>query len=205
MKEAESFYDPELAYHNFSHIHYVFAAADQIIKRCKRNNVDVDETVVYLALLFHDAGFAEDHSALGFDSKEAYSAHLSGEILKQHGYDTNTIDQVKQAILSTHCDVRCRTNEDRVVKAADLSGLADTYQVFLDNAMKLKLEYEHFNGGEISWQDWKDTAIARLQLFLEDNMELTDEEFDESGDSLFQQAVRKNVEQFQDEPENQHH
>jgi len=200
MKEAESLYDPSLTYHNFNHIHYVFAAADRIIERCRKNNVELDDDVVYLALLLHDAGFIEDHTAHGFDSKEAYSAHLAEGILSRHGYDAEVINKVKQAIASTHCDGRCSSNEDKVVKGADLSGLADSYHVFLDNAIKLKNEYEMMNGQTLDWQVWKDMAIDRLQLFLVDDMELTSDDYDEQGESLFQRAVTENIDRFRNEP-----
>lgn len=200
MKEAESLYDPNLAYHNFNHIHYVFAAADRIIERCRRNDVELDDDVVYLALLLHDAGFIEDHAALGFDSKEAYSADLAEGLLNRYGYDAEVINKVKQAIASTHCDGHCSSNEDKAVKGADLSGLADSYHVFLDNAIKLKKEYEMFNGHVLDWQTWKDMAIDRLQLFLVDDMEMTGEEYDEQGESLFRRAVIENIDRFRNEP-----
>ncbi|MCG8325664.1 MAG: hypothetical protein MI673_09110, partial [Thiotrichales bacterium] len=113
-REAEQLYDDKLAYHNFSHIHYVFTRADEIINRCRKHGVEVDEEVVYIALLFHDAGFIEDHEQLGFDSKEAYSAYLAGQILQKLDYEAGLIDKVKQAIIATHCDERCISNEDRV-------------------------------------------------------------------------------------------
>ncbi len=200
MNKAESLYDPKLAYHNFNHIHYVFAAADDIIERCRRNRVELDENVVYLALLFHDAGFIEDHVAMGFNSKEAYSARIAERILDEHDYEEEFIRKVSQAIIKTHCDERCDTNEDRAVKRADLSGLADSYQVFLDNAILLKQEYELLHGRKISWDDWKTQAIDRLLLFLSDTLELTDEEFDGNGESLFQRAVTANIERFRNEP-----
>ena len=201
LKAAEEYYDQRLAYHNFSHIHFVFAAADTILERCRRHNVIVNEDVVCLALLFHDAGFMEDHTVLGFESKEAYSAHIAGEVLGAHDIDPHIIDCVKQAILCTHCDGHCASNEDRAVRAADLSGLAADYGIFRDNAIRLKSEYEFLNRGSIDWQSWKDMAIDRLLLFLREDMELTDEEFDEQGDSLFRQAVLRNVERLRQEPE----
>lgn len=200
LAEAESFYDPKLAYHNFSHINYVFAAAESIIERCRQNGLQPDETVVFLALLFHDAGFIEDHKAKGFDSKEAYSATIAKEVLAKHGYEASTINKISQAIMSTHCDERCQSIEDKIVKGADLSGLADSYEVFLDNAIKLKDEYELFNNHDIAWRDWKDMAIKRLLLFIDDEMELTDKEFNEAGESLFRNAVISNVERLRKEP-----
>ncbi|MCG8325223.1 MAG: hypothetical protein MI673_06880, partial [Thiotrichales bacterium] len=67
-------------------------------------------------------------------------------------------------------------------------------------AIKLKDEYELFNGKMIDWQQWKDQAIDRLLVFIEDEMEMTEEEFDTDGNSRFQQAVLANVNRLRAEP-----
>ncbi len=201
LDEAESLYDPRLAYHKFDHIRMVFGEADRILQRCKKHNIEVDENVVYLALLFHDAGFIENHALKGFESKEAYSADLAGQILPKHNYPDETVRQVQQAIMCTHCDHRCQSNEDKVVKAADLAGLAADFDFFLKNTVRLRAEYEMFNQSEIEWEHWKQLAIDRLRIFIEDEMELTDEEFDENGNSLFKLAVAENIQRLQEEPE----
>lgn len=200
MKAAAELYDDRLAYHNFSHIDFVFRAADTILERCRRYGITLNEEVVYIALLFHDAGFFEDHVALGYDSKEAYSADLAAGVLADHGYADDVIAAVKQAILGTHFDGHCASNEDRAVRMADLSGLAADYEIFLENAVKLRSEYELLTGDPIDWNTWKDVAVERLLLFIREDMELTDEEYDDNGDSLFRQAVMKNVERLRKEP-----
>ena len=69
-ERAASLYSDTLAYHNFEHIRETLAAAEVIIERCAAENIRIDSAVVYYALLFHDAGYAEDHVALGHRSKE---------------------------------------------------------------------------------------------------------------------------------------
>ena len=195
-KAAERLYDPKLAYHNFGHIEFVLSAAEKILENCRQENLSLDEEVVYLALLFHDAGFIEDHVARGHASKEEYSARLAEQILPEFGIDQSTIEKVVQAILCTHCDGQCRCNEDKAVRAADLSGLAADYKVFKDNAVKLMQEYKLLTGRDISWQQWKEIAVDRIGLFLREDMTLTAVELDERGESRFQAATRANMDRL---------
>ena len=103
-QRASAMYRSKLPYHNFGHAITVTRYAERIVEKCKREGVPLDEKVVYYALIFHDAGYHEDHLALGFETKEAYSAHLSEHALRDYGVDEETINKVKIAILATHVD-----------------------------------------------------------------------------------------------------
>ena len=50
---------------------------------CASENINVDEKIVNIAILFHDAGYQENHTSLGFSTKESYSAFLAKEFLKE--------------------------------------------------------------------------------------------------------------------------
>ena len=192
-KIAASLYDPKLNYHNFDHIRDVMNDADKILARCKGEGVEVDEAVVYYAILFHDAGFIEDHIGKGFDSKEAYSADLAEKNLQGNSIDADTVQKVKQAIMATHIDAQCLTNEDKLVRAADLAGLAADYKVFKRNTVDLKNELAMMSGREISWDQWKKAASERIELFLRQELCLTSDYYNEQGESKFHVNTRKNV------------
>jgi hypothetical protein len=66
--------------------------AEQITKRCVEEWIRGDHTVVYLALLFHDAGFVEDHVAPEVSSPK----RLIRPISPRHGYDS-TAYQLEQS------------------------------------------------------------------------------------------------------------
>ena len=193
-KTAAAMYDPTLPYHNFGHAITVTRYAEIIVERCKREGVPLDEKVVYYSLLFHDAGYHEDHIAKGFEIKEAYSAYLAEHALRDYGVDEETIKKVKVGINSTSVDAHCYSNEDKAVRAADLSGLTAEYEVFKLNAVRLMDEHELMTGEKISWDDWKRGVKVNLELYLREELILTSEYYDENGNSVFHVQTRKNLE-----------
>jgi predicted metal-dependent HD superfamily phosphohydrolase len=192
-KIASQMYDPKMPYHNFGHAVTVTRHAERIIDKCRKEGVPLDEKVVYYALIFHDAGYHEDHVALGFDTKEAYSAELARKALVDHGVDEATIAKVESAILCTHVDAVCESNEDKAVRASDLSGLVADYATFKLNAIRLKDEHELMNGNRVPWDEWKLGVKKNLDLFLREHLELTRDYFDENGESVFHKQTRENL------------
>lgn len=190
---AARLYDPKLNYHNFDHIRYVMDEGNKILARCNNEGVEIDEAVVYYAILFHDAGFIEDHVSKGFDSKEAYSADLAVKNLQGNGIDNDTVQKVKQAIMATHVDALCLTNEDKAVRAADLAGLAADYELFKRNTIDLKNELEMMSGKEVTWEQWKALAAERIEMFLREELYLTSDYYNEEGESKFHLNTRNNI------------
>ena len=195
-KEIEPLYDAELAYHNFQHVIDTIRAADNIIGRCIEEGIRVDHRVVYFALLFHDAGFRDDHVALGFSTKEDYSADLAADRLGLRGESPKTIEKVVAAILSTHKDANFVTAEQKAVRAADLSGLAADYAIFQQNFANLKAEYELFNATNLNWSSWVQIASKTISFYLAQEIRLTSYFVNEHGESAFHKAVRENLERL---------
>ena len=187
--EIESLYSAELAYHNFQHAIDTILAADNIIERCIEEGIRVDGRVVYFALLFHNAGFRDDHLELGFSTKEAYSAGLAVNRLIKRGEPQKTIDKVVSAILSTHKDAAFVTVGQKAVRAAD-------YGIFLQNSVNLKSEYELFNDTNLSWGDWVKIVSKTIRFYLSQEIRLTSYFVNEHGESAFHQAVRENLERL---------
>ena len=200
-ERAEALYDPALAYHNVEHVEYVLAAAERLIDKCRAESVAIDADVVAYALLFHDAGYIEDHRAKGYDSKEAYSADIAADVLSSFDFKPEFIAAVKQSILATHMDAHCQSNEDILVRAADLSGLADSYKVFRTNSEHLKQEFELLNERKITWAEWKKMVARTLELFLREDLKLTSDYYDDNGDSVFHKLTRQNIEKFMQDDE----
>jgi CRISPR/Cas system-associated endonuclease Cas3-HD len=193
-KTAAAMYEPSMPYHNFGHAITVTRYSEVIVDKCKREGVPLDEKVVYYALIFHDAGYHEDHIAKGFETKEAYSAELAEHALRDYGLDEETIKKVKAAIISTFVDAHCYSNEDKAVRAADLSGLTAEYEVFKLNAVRLMDEHELLHGEKMSWEDWKLGVKENLELFLREELKLTSDYYDEDGNSVFHVQTRENLE-----------
>lgn len=198
---AEKIYSNELPYHNFSHAEEAVENGRIIVQNCRKENLPVDEKVVYYANLFHDGGFHENHKERGFSSKEEYSAHLAGQALKALGEDNEIISQVQSAIWATHRDKKFVTNEEKAVRASDLAEMAKDYETFLGNAMKLKLETEMMSGQNISWEEWKNRVKKLVEFYLSQDIHLTSAHDDENGDSVWHKKVKENLERFLKEEE----
>ncbi|HTT07564.1 MAG TPA: hypothetical protein VMH34_02065 [Gammaproteobacteria bacterium] len=190
---AATLYSDTLPYHNFTHALQCIEAGHELVRRCREEGVAIDEHVVYYALLFHDAGYHEDHFGKGYPTKEAYSAALAEAALNQRGVAPATVQQVTAAILATRRDARFVSVEEKAVRAADLSGLAADYGVFRANTEKLKYEYEIMTGGPISWDEWIAMADEVVSYFLSQDIRLTRYYFDESGDSIFHKRTMANL------------
>ena len=194
-------YDARLPYHNFDHVQDTLRAAEAIVARCEADNIRIDGDVVYYALLLHDAGYQEDHHALGYRSKEAYSAALAEEVLPEFGVGPAQLRKTVDAILATERDGVFVSAEQKAVRAADLSGMAADYPEFLHKSLRLKREYELLHGAPVSWTDWQHTSREVLGHYLTQEIRLTSYFHDSHGESTFHRAVRSNLEQLLAEPE----
>ncbi|MEX2524668.1 MAG: HD domain-containing protein [Gammaproteobacteria bacterium] len=192
-KRAAALYDDRLPYHNFDHVMRVLAAGKELMEKCRRGNIPFDEEAVHYAILLHDAGFHEDHVALGFDSKEAYSADLARDLLNELAVPKSVIDKVVSAILCTHVDGYCRTVEDKIVRQADISGMGSDYEQFREDAVNLKQELELLSGKQISWEEWKTQAKERINLYLREDTGLVSKDYDAHGAPVFHNRVRENL------------
>ena len=193
---AKRHYHHSLSYHNFDHIEDVFQYADEICGECDKEGLTINCSIVYLALLFHDAGYHENHNSYGHRTKESYSAYLAAAILREFHYDDQTIKKVSAAIVATEQNVTPETNEEKVVRAADLFGLAGEYSVFLSNAISLKNEYEYLNKSRLSWANWKVMAIETVTSFISIKIELTRYFQSKNGSSQFEKEAKKNLDKL---------
>lgn len=197
-KLAASLYSSRLPYHNFQHIRDVLIAGDVILLECKKNGIDFNESVIYHAILFHDAGYHEDHETNGYDSKESYSASLAENILNDEDYSEMHILQVKQAIMSTHMHGHCKSTEDQVVRAADLYGLMAAYADFREKSVALYHEGQMLRGENIGWDEYKKETCSIVNSFLKHKIKLNIGLYQGEPDK-FQQAAHKNLELLMEE------
>ncbi|XOU94673.1 MAG: HD domain-containing protein [Candidatus Kerfeldbacteria bacterium] len=201
LEIAEKLYSPEMPYHNFEHAKDTIEAAKKIIERCKEEGLELDEEVVYYAMLFHDAGYHENHEKLGFRSKEEYSAHLADQEMTKVKIPDEKIKEVVKTILATHSQAPFVTVEQKIARAADLSGMAAEYELFVENNIKLKKEQELIDGKEISLEAWKQKTKEVIEFYLSQDIHLTDGYQDEEGNSIFHNKVKENLARFLKEEE----
>ena len=189
-KHAASLYSAHLPYHNFQHIHDVLRAGDLVLFECKKNGIDFNESVIYHAILFHDAGYHENHDTNGYDSKESYSASLAENILTDKDYSEKHILQVKQAIMSTQMHAQCKSTEEYIVRAADLYGLMAVYAEFREKSVALYHERQMLSGVNISWDEYKKQTYSIINHFLKYKIELDINLYRGKQDEFRQKAYR---------------
>ena len=197
---VSEYYSPDLPYHNFGHALTSALTGLEIVQDCRSENIPIDETIVYLALLLHDAGYHQDHEKMGFDTKEALSAHIAREILEKKQHPTDFIDQVEKAILCTTREASCITTEENAVRAADLSGLAAEYSVFRRNTELLKQEFEFLYGQKVGWEQWRERATTIIGGYLSQELRLTHFYSGPPGQSPFHEKIKQNLILLNGEP-----
>lgn len=198
-KKARKLYSPNLPYHNFEHALHVLMIARRMVRRCKTENVPINETVVIYAALFHDAGYHIDSKSKGFNTKEEYSANLAKQALQGQNIGSLIASQVYNTILATHRDAPFLTNEEKLLRAADLSGLAGKYKDFIANTKKLKEEFEIIHNKKISWAEWKKSTAKLINFYLRQDIRLTLHYQTQNGGSHFHSQARANLRRFLEE------
>ncbi len=189
---AARLYSDSLTYHNFQHVLTTLESAEKILTRCIAEGIRVEARVVYCALLFHDAGYQEDHAQLGYACKEAYSAALAREALADR-VPSSILRKIEQAILCTRRDAQFVTAEQKLVRAADLSGLAADYPTFLDNSRRLWREQQFLSQTDIAWSVWLPYAADNIRFYLSQEIRLTSYFTNEAGESAFHAAASANL------------
>lgn len=201
VQSARALYDDRLPYHNFKHIETTLEQAQLLVDECVSAGVKVDDQVVGYALLFHDAGYHENHTELGYSYKEDYSAKLASDILIKEGFEPGFIAQVLKAIDATKVDVRVTDEapiEVRIVVRADLSGMAFSYTEFRDNSLKLKQEHEMIHGNVIELTQWKKMMKDIARAYLDQDFSISRPG---NGSVQFYERARENFTQFGDDSE----
>jgi predicted metal-dependent HD superfamily phosphohydrolase len=199
--EAAALYSAALPYHNFEHAVTTIGAAERILVNCVAEGIRVDPKIVYYALLFHDAGYHRSHLELGYASKEAYSAALALESLRRRKLGPHLLKKVESAILCTKMEARVVTAEQKTVRAADLSGLAADYGIFLGNTVRLWQEYALLTGQYIEWSGWVSGTADIIRGYLAQEIRLTSYFANNDGESVFHLKARTNLQRLQSEPE----
>ena len=192
-KAAYKFYSDKLAFHNFTHIEKAIHFADEIINFCGHRKPPINREIVYCALLFHDAGYIEDHTALQFENKESYAASIAKQILAEHNMPKRQIEKVCAAILCTEKFAYCHTKEESIVRGADIAAMAAPYPEFLRMSVKIKQEQELFSKSTITWAHWVSGSAEILSHYLEESITLGRIFAPLGGSTLFKSSLQRNI------------
>ncbi|MEX2517630.1 MAG: HD domain-containing protein [Gammaproteobacteria bacterium] len=194
---AADLYDARMPYHNFTHVQTVLRESLALIERAESVGLQPNKRVIRAAILLHDAHYHEPHRTAGYASKELYSAALARGLLPAHGYKRAEVDAVSDAIASTQCGVKCQSLEAKIVKGADLAGLAYEYPVFLQNACALWQEEEWLLGQLVPWISWRDRAVNYVAAFLQEDLGFSPACYASHDQTWLQKNAHANLDKLQ--------
>lgn len=197
---AKSLYSDKLAYHNFTHFLDVVGYAQRLVFKVQALGTDPDWEIIFYAILFHDAGYSEDHRALGFQTKEAYAEHLARKYLAEAGLSPDRLERVASCIRATDRHHAVQTLEEKIVRAADLAGLAEPYEKFREKAGALLHEFEFLYGRRLTQVEWKEMVVKNLSIYLKQHIQLTADYYSAAGTSDWHDRVNENLRRFLAEP-----
>jgi len=196
---ARKLYSKKLAFHNFFHVIETLKFANQIVHSLVTKLSTLNLETIYYALLFHDAGYIEDQTCLGYADKESYSATLAEEYLLGRGMSPVDVSKVTRAIKATHINAECRNLEEEVVRGADISGMAAPYNEFLEMSRAIRAEQEYLIGAKISWADWVRGSEVHLKPYLYEKISCGELFIKSNEPSLFNQRLTSNIKQLKQE------
>jgi hypothetical protein len=197
--DLEPFYMPRLPYHNWDeHIQGGMIALEGICQQDVLEGKPINSLMAKVAYLGHDAGFGHDLLEPDvwepYGSKEGYSAHIMGALLKSYGFDETFIGGVQTCIMFTKMDEKLPSGADeelantaQAVRTADLYNVFGTYRGFITNSFKL-MEEDRLYGRERSLREFKNISKFVLGNFLS-------ADFTPSGKCTTAEGI-KNIDRF---------
>ncbi len=198
---VEPFYWPESDYHNlYEHVAEGFSEAMRLCDVAEFAGHDPNRLVVALAILGHDPAFNYDildEMDEKWETKEAFQAEISGQLLRSLGIDEDQIGQVKKCIIATHVDATCNSIEEEIVRMADVSNVSNEYENFVLKSC------EFFNecvarGADLDLDRFKEISAIVLGKYFDAIKKLVDLDKNVFGNSFVCRG-RANIEQFDKE------
>lgn len=193
LRESTYLPNEQAPYHGVSHPDVVWEKASLLIEQCERNNIPVDKASLRDAVELHDALCHVDPKLLGFSSAEHLAANLTQRYLICCGYSQETAQRVGEVVMATNPDVRPRTPEEIIIRAADLWNIGGDYQGFVDASRALHREAMNTRRAEVPFESFLQGSYGYLQKFLWPMLELTPNARDQDGRSVWHVNAMRNL------------
>lgn len=176
--DLEPMYEPRLPYHNWDeHIKSGMAQIDALCEEATQKGKPVNAFMAKVAYMGHDAGYSHDlldpEIWQPYGSKEGYSAHIMGVLLRGYDFDEPFIAGVQQCIMFTKMDETLPDEIDEelantatAVRMIDLFNVFGSYKGFVINSFKL-MEEDRIYGRDRSLKEFKQITKFVLSNFLD--------------------------------------
>lgn len=167
--------DFRCTYHNFEHTAGVINAAQELSQVAKLTDLDQEDLI--LAAIFHDVGYTIEK-----ENHEHRSANIAREYLLSKGLQQHRVKRIGEIILATKLDSKSTDPLHRLIKDADMYGLAaNNYD---EIASRLLNENNLMDGTALTSQSWIEQNISFLKAH---------EYHTKAGKKLYKKAKKKNL------------
>lgn len=193
---SEQFLMPQLsqaAYHVFEHVKNNEKEIHRIADRLQRYGITVDRQAVLDANIGHDALYHLNAQALGFDSKEALAAHYIYNILLSLGAKETYALKVRQIISKTAVNSLPTNAEELLMRTADLASIGRSYLEYKTGTDLLFSESQIQSGKKISFAEFVKRQLKYLAHYVQYDLNITPDAYDESGNSIWHKNVIANT------------
>lgn len=151
---AQKHYRPDYPYHNWNHALSVASGTEIIASKLEDRGLTIAKGALAIASAWHDAGYHENHTAKGFDTKELYSAALLEEYLSDKPVGDFEKSLMLKAIIATHNGHdELRTPYELVLHRADIANIGGPLDEFIESSIKLWREHQHITDLSIDWEE----------------------------------------------------
>lgn len=147
------FDNPDLVYHNISHVQNVIARINEIIAACELT--EAEKVITLVAGWFHDCGHLFG-SAYGHEVK---SAGIMAEYMEMLKVDKRVIELIARCILTTGLDETPFSMPEKILCDADLFHFGTTE--FKEQDKLVKKEFERRN--EFTPANWDELTLELLK------------------------------------------
>lgn len=185
---AQSHYSP-LPYHNFEHAKRVAGEAENLASKFSAEVSPILPETFYVAGLFHDAGYIEDHTEKGFETKEEYAANIAGTELSQMGFEDILVRDVEKLILATEPDSDDVDFSSSLMRAVDFSSFASPS--FLEDNKKVREEIETNLRERMEDKDFYERVKSTANKYLKRDEETANKVF--GADFNWRERVEANL------------
>lgn len=190
----------ELPYHEWGHAQAVMVAANALCSRMERRGTRLNCRPLIVAAAWHDVRFGGEYAERGYQSEEAYAAHLATDYLRKQKADENDIKIVNESILATEMNTPNRSLYGRALHHSDIENLGGPYEHFLTATTNIWRE-EAVLGAPITWQQHQE----RTKKFVEFSIAEAQRELPSLGEHIrtrgsFDTVAAANLELLLTEP-----
>lgn len=165
---AQAFYSDIMEHHNWQHGLATAQESVALAGLWSPPGSDGQLEIAAVAGAWHDAGYHEDHRALGFATKEEYSDRLATEFLTAQGAPQALIDGVSEAIVATTHGVPRTSPLEATVHMADVVNIGRDYGTFLRVSARMFAEAQVFSGNTTDYHKWHAGTLQVLKEIIDE-------------------------------------